>query len=82
MSEEYIKGDTLLPWAPFHSALTDHDKQAIAELNATGAAKVAAAKEEAKLKQQDKRKIARAAKTWGKAPCDGMRWNSIKARWE
>ena len=44
MSEEYIKGDNLLPWPPFHSVLTDHDKQAIAELNATGAAKVAAGK--------------------------------------
>ena len=33
MGDDYIKGDTLLPWAPFHSALTAHDRAVIAELS-------------------------------------------------
>ena len=90
MSDDYIKGDTLLPWAPFHSPLTDHDKQAIAELNATGAAQAAAKKAESLAKLADHKKIEKARKTWGrivkqeakKALTEGKRWNSIKAKWE
>ena len=62
MSDDYIKGDTLLPWAPFSAPLTDHDKQAIAELNATGAAQAAAKKAESLAKLADHKKIEKRAK--------------------
>ena len=80
--DEFIRGIALLPWPTFSSPLTDHDKAAIAELNATGAAKAAAAKAESLAKLADYNKIKRAQKTWGKAPRDGMRWNATKNKWE
>ena len=82
MGDDYIKGETLLPWAPFRSPLTDHDKAVIAELTATGAARIAAAKAESLAKLADYNKIKRAQKSWGKAPRDGARWNATKNKWE
>ena len=74
MSDEYIKGDTLLPWAPFHSALTDHDKQAIAELSK--AQSTSPEKARARIAKMLAKKQTQAMLT------EGKRWNSIKARWE
>ena len=74
MSDEYIKGDTLLPWAPFHSALTEHDKTVIAELSK--AQSTSPEKARARIAKMLAKKQTQAMLTKGK------RWNSIKARWE
>ena len=74
MSDEYIKGDTLLPWAPFHSALTDHDHAAIAELS----------KAQSSSPEKARARIAKLKSNLAtrKELTAGKRWNSMKARWE
>ena len=74
MSDEYIKGDTLLPWAPFHSALTEHDKTVIAELSK--AQSTSPEKARARIAKMLDKKSAAAAIAAGK------RWNSLKNKWE
>ena len=74
MGDDYIKGDTLLPWAPFHSALTDHDRAAIAELSKAQSSSPEKAR--ARIAKRLNKKSAAAEIAAGK------RWNSIKARWE
>ena len=74
MSDEYIKGDTLLPWAPFHSALTDHDRAAIAELSKAQSSSPEKAR--ARIAKMLDKKSAAAAIAAGK------RWNSLKNKWE
>ena len=74
MNDEYIKGDNLLPWAPFHSALTDHDKTVIAELSK--AQSTSPEKARARIAKMLGKKSTQAALTSGK------RWNATKNRWE
>ena len=74
MGDDYIKGDTLLPWAPFHSALTDHDRAAIAELS----------KAQSSSPEKARARIAKLKSNLAtrKELTAGKRWNSMKARWE
>ena len=74
MNDEYIKGDNLLPWAPFHSALTDHDKTVIAELSK--AQSTSPEKARARIAKMLNKKTATAEIAAGK------RWNATKNRWE
>ena len=73
MSDEYIKGDTLLPWAPFHSPLTDHDKQAIAELSK--AQSTSPEKARARIAKMLNKKAAQSAIAVGR------RWDATHNRW-
>ena len=73
MSEEYIKGDTLLPWAPFHSALTEHDRTVIAELSkaqSTSPEKARARIAKMLIKKREQSAIA-----------VGRRWDATHNRW-
>jgi hypothetical protein len=70
------------PWAPFRAVLTDHDRAVIADLQSGELQRAEKAKLESLQKLADYNKRKRAAKTWGKPPRDGMRWNSITAKWE
>ena len=73
MSDEYIKGDNLLPWAPFHSALTEHDKAAIAEL--CKAQSTSPEKARARIAKMLNKKAAQSAIAVGR------RWDATHNRW-
>jgi len=75
-------GQGRFPWPTFVSPLTEHDRQAIAHLSATGAAQAAAKKAAGLAQAHDSDKRKRAAKTWGKPTLANMRWNSFTAKWE
>jgi len=75
MSEtEYIKGANLLPWKPFTSPLTDHDRAVIRELN----------KAQARSPEKARARIAKMLNKKSAAAeiAAGKRWNAIKNRWE